>query len=258
MKHVILILTLLFSGIAFGQEITSTQQYEALINKADTELKEAQKLRDAKVRKATALYIKALEKKKKEVMVKGDLKAANKIQSQIDNLKPLITATKIERAKVDPNNIDVDIQSTIEREKALGYKLKRHPIGAKLGPDGHYYKFVEGFSTWMDAAKDAREKGGYLAVITSSEEYVFIAKIAKIDNRPAGGNVWLGGTMYNSNIRWVTKEPHNKGLRHKQVHNRYTHCVIGSLEEGICSAYSTGKNGSGKVITKGYVIEWDN
>jgi hypothetical protein len=174
----------------------------------------------------------------------------------------IATAPKIERAKVDPNNIDVDIQSTIEREKALGYKLKRHPIGAKLGPDGHYYKFVKGFSTWIDAAKDAREKGGYLAVITSSEEYVFIAKIAKIDNQSgAGENVWLGGTMFNGNIRWMTKEPHNKGLRHKQYHNRYTHCVLGSLgslEVGISSAYSTGKNGSGKVNTKGYVIEWDN
>lgn len=263
MKHVILILTLLFSGIAFGQEITSTQQYEALINKADSELKEAQKLRDAKVRKATELYIKALDKKKKAVMVEGDLDKANKIQKEIDNLKPLV-ATKVVKVvpKTDPNNdvdVDVDTVTTADREKALGYKLKKHPIGAKLGPNGHYYKFIDGFSTWRDAYNKAKEMGGYLAVITDSEEYVFIAKLAKINNKSNGKDlVWFGGTMYGGNIKWITKEEQNKGLRHNQFSNNYTHCCLGSLEEGLRPARPNGLSGKGIKVIKGYVIEWDN
>lgn len=260
MKHVIVLL--LLSVIAFGQEITSTKQYEALINKADKELKttidNAQKLRDARIRRATSLYIAALEKKKKQVMASGDLDKALAIDKQIKNLKPLLIA----KTKT-VESIDVDIEiDVIDKEKAIGYKLKRHPIGAHKGPNGHYYKYVEKFLSWTDAYKKAKEAAGYLAVITTQSEYDYILRLANIKLKMVSGHgtghVWLGGTMKNGVISWITKESDNSALKRIKMKNHYTHLCIRPNDKMMSSARPSGINGSNVKMIVGYIVEWDN
>jgi flagellin-like hook-associated protein FlgL len=71
----------------------------------------------------------------------------------------------------------------------------------------HKYEIVWGIFDWHQAKLDAEAKGGYLATITSEEEFQTICmQIPDFDNESACP--WLGGTDEGSegNWRWVTGE----------------------------------------------------
>ncbi|MBE9640640.1 PD40 domain-containing protein [Salipiger mangrovisoli] len=68
------------------------------------------------------------------------------------------------------------------------------------GGNGHWYEFVEGPLTWVEARADAESRGhlglpGYLATITSEEENAFVLSVTP-------PNVWVGGSDAASEGVW--------------------------------------------------------
>ena len=78
-------------------------------------------------------------------------------------------------------------------------------------PDSKYV-WIEGNYTWEQANLDARERGGHLATITSSQEFNEVLKVFP-DTRGPGHPLkiasWLGGTdeVAEGVWQWVTGEP---------------------------------------------------
>jgi flagellin-like hook-associated protein FlgL len=72
----------------------------------------------------------------------------------------------------------------------------------------HKYEIVWGILDWHQAKLDAESKGGYLATITSEQEFQTIcSQIPEFHNESA--MPWLGGTDEGSegNWEWITGEP---------------------------------------------------
>lgn len=79
--------------------------------------------------------------------------------------------------------------------------------------NGHSYDFISSNISWNDAKSQAGSLGGYLAVITSSDENQFL-----LSNFATGQNsnfAWIGGWQYDKleepagHWQWVTNESWN-------------------------------------------------
>jgi len=70
----------------------------------------------------------------------------------------------------------------------------------------HSYSVIEGSYTWEEAKQYCEERGGYLATITSREEF---DKIISMLDETELFVVWLGGydPNRNSEFEWITGEP---------------------------------------------------
>ena len=175
----------------------------------------------------TTGYIKTLKKLMSDRTKKGDIDNALLVKAKITEIEKIRNGqltkpelTKPELTKPELTKPTSSSGNSDNIEKALAYKLKRHPIEAKQGPNGHYYLYVEKLIKWEDAYNAAKNAGGYLAVITTQEEYDFLAKLANItDKSPvyAQNSVWLGGRMSKGKISWITNEPQNKEIKHKEI-----------------------------------------
>ncbi|AWN41722.1 hypothetical protein DK389_15910 [Methylobacterium durans] len=64
------------------------------------------------------------------------------------------------------------------------------------GVNGHYYKFVDGGYTFVQAQAAAAASGGYLATVTSAQENSFIFGLT------AGAYAWLGGSDAQTEGQW--------------------------------------------------------
>lgn len=63
----------------------------------------------------------------------------------------------------------------------------------------HHYEIVAADISWRDAKTACEERGGYLATITSQEEYDQICELAN----PSGLTyLWLGATLYSDDDEW--------------------------------------------------------
>lgn len=90
--------------------------------------------------------------------------------------------------------------TTADMEKALGYKLRLHKVGAKrFEGNGHYYMAFKETVSWQAAKARCQEMGGYLATITSAEENAFVARLEN-------ANAWVGGKLTNDSWTWITGE----------------------------------------------------
>lgn len=69
----------------------------------------------------------------------------------------------------------------------------------------HTYKFVPSDGTWNDAAKAAREDGGYLADITSAEEQQEIEML--MEGYDGYSVIWLGANRLAGDFAWMSGEP---------------------------------------------------
>jgi len=67
----------------------------------------------------------------------------------------------------------------------------------------HRYERVDQGMTWSQAWDYAKEKGGYLAVITSAEEQAFIERLI---SKGSQNQYWIGGHREGSGFVWVTGE----------------------------------------------------
>jgi hypothetical protein len=215
-------------------------------------------------RKLAEYYVKSLKKIEVATVQKGDLDGALKVRAKIkeiqdaldDNSKTSLTpkvTTNVtpptETVVVKPRQVVI---TQAVKEKNLGYKLKRHPIGAKLGPDGHYYKFVNEKVPWSNALNKSIEAGGYLAVITSKDELDWIINFTKTENR--GDYIWLGGHLVGSKPIWLTGEVGDDLRVHPRVYGK----ALALFGKELLGNTGTGRNSANTAwLVGGYVIEWD-
>lgn len=86
--------------------------------------------------------------------------------------------------------------------------------------DSHRYEIVSQRMTWAEARAACEEKGGYLATVTSEEEYRRILEQAEASDRTV---LWLGAARGSDNsfewisgetfsyAPWLSGEPNNEG-----------------------------------------------
>jgi tetratricopeptide (TPR) repeat protein len=172
-----------------------------------------------------------------------------------ERAKAVAASNRPVRTEVEVTNVDNRslANKNAEMEKHLGYRLGKHRIGAVRGGNGHYYMFFEGQISWEEARKRCQEMGGYLATVTCKAEFDFLYKYTKPNLNQA---VWIGGSMQNSQIKWITGENIEEGVPFVQVDNRYTMCVL-DHGSNIRPILPTGRNASGVPLVKGFICEWN-
>jgi len=143
-----------------------------------------------------------------------------------------------------------------EREKTLGYKLRKHPPDAKEH-GGHYYTFINRRSTWAYAKNWCRMRGGYLACVETAEEARFIGKLVT-DGK--GHHVMLGGEKHHGTWSWVNGSPFEY-----ERFSDWTRSHGGKAKDGICAtvwgsqSVAPGQWGVKKLtdMTGGFICEWE-
>jgi hypothetical protein len=261
-----LILTILFGMLAvpvWADEIDKLEN--AFVTKSNHLKAERDKgmkvIEDKYIKDSQSLaqsYINSLKRIEKSIVKKGDLDGALKVRAKIKEIEAIVGLSKEEPETKEPDNPKVSDVSG--NEKALGYKLKRHPIGAKQ-LNGHYYKYVSGNISLAEAKEKSKKMGGYLATVNSKEEFDFLTKYLG-----KGKIAWLGGMINGTkHITWYTRESDSPPI---DKVNRYHNSNIGPFlvlngTHGngngytLSGARNSGKNGSGKATVTGFIVEWD-
>jgi hypothetical protein len=118
--------------------------------------------------------------------------------------------------------------------------------------NGHWYRYVESGGDWSSCRNAATLAGGYLATITSPDEYAWIVQNLGISGKPAA---WIGGTdsAYEGTWAWVDGENWT-----------FANWAEGEpsdtsgLENWVAMA-SNGKwsDESATQVMAGYIVEWD-
>jgi hypothetical protein len=256
-KIVVALMAILMAVHVWADEIDKLEElYLGKVTKLKTERDAKVKEIDDKYSKDTKSlaqsYINSLKKIEVSIVKKGDLDGALKVRSKIKEIENALTG--------DPSNVDVTTGTgPSDKEKELRYKLSSHPVGASKF-NGHYYKFVEGPTSWTSARLAARKMGGYLATVTSKAEFDFVVKISSPD---AGKCVMVGGMISDDHeIHWITKE---KGAPSKEFVPRFYSRHIGPFltiykHEGkltMGGVRGNGLNSKKESVVKGFVVEWD-
>lgn len=71
--------------------------------------------------------------------------------------------------------------------------------------ESHRYEIIPRRMIWSDADSYCRSLGGYLATVTSQEEYNKILEVANASDRKV---LWLGAQKgQDQNFKWITDEP---------------------------------------------------
>jgi len=123
--------------------------------------------------------------------------------------------------------------------------------------NGHRYEVINKPMTWTKARDECKERGGYLATITSKEEQKFIVDL--LSKQGKRRNYWLGGYREGKNWKWVTGEDFT-----------YTNWIPGEPSGGnedkllLSQSHRNQWNDSANTDTKpygetlGYICEWDD
>jgi hypothetical protein len=132
--------------------------------------------------------------------------------------------------------------------------------------NGHGYLVVNQQMTWDEANTYARERGGYLATITSREEQRFVMDLLSRDGDK--NNYWLGGYRESRNWHWVTGEsfrytnwlptqPDNShGIENKLQIVRILHSDAQQVR-GRQGQWNDNSNDNFGWGSYGFIIEWD-
>lgn len=154
---------------------------------------------------------------------------------------------------------DLEEELGVDIEGNLGYALKRHPAEAKRGPSGNYYMFVEGFTSWGDAYEKAKAMGGYLATVTTLEEFDFLCSLEMPGFGNEQGAVFVGGHNDGRSISWITGEKTDSDVPIYVMASRYDCVSIREMSTGVelAGQYEHGMNGSGRKLVKGFFVEWE-
>lgn len=127
--------------------------------------------------------------------------------------------------------------------------------------EGSQYEYVAGTFSWTEAKSRAEEVGGYLAVLSSPEEYVSVTS-----QLPEGIVIWIGltDTVKEGSWQWIDGTPlradmvSNLGWGQRQDPERdYAHIT---LQRQLGSRANSGVlplNTGGKNWVDGYLIEFD-
>jgi len=85
----------------------------------------------------------------------------------------------------------------------VGPSASAHQWSASVGGNTHYYEVVENPTlSWNDARDYAVDRGGHLAVPTTTAEDTFITSFV-----PLGAQPYIGGYKQNNTWQWITAEP---------------------------------------------------
>jgi hypothetical protein len=71
---------------------------------------------------------------------------------------------------------------------------------------GHRYQLVEEKLKWVEARKKAKDMGGYLAAITTPQEWEWLRRTLTVGATGHKGHVFLGGVKVRREWSWVTGE----------------------------------------------------
>ena len=140
------------------------------------------------------------------------------------------------------------------------------------GGNGHWYQgtSVEPPVNWLTAKVLAHDRGGYLATVTSTEEFLWIASVSR--NAPSlwvgtrgpflGGQQAPGSTTTTSGWSWLTGEPwfavwgtSNCGADNFDGADVLT---LGRCNSNAGDSYNDWPSGLSSPDIKGYVIEWSS
>lgn len=245
-------------------ERKKTNEFIKEVESANKKLDEAKQQNKLDVKKAISRYIAALERLKIAYTKRASLDKAIKMRDEIEKYKKLLDSEELNEKK-EENPVDKEAENEVAEtdiEKALGYKLNRHPYGAKKGPNGHYYMFVKGFSSWGDAYEKAKKMGGYLATVTTKAEFDFLCELEEPGENEASGGIFVGAKFAGDKNppSWITDEKADEEVPLQLLESRFDHAVIfkekskGAFVRGI---YATGKNPSGRKLVKGFFVEWN-
>lgn len=149
-----------------------------------------------------------------------------------------------------------------EQEQADSPQTAAEPVAES--PKEHTYQVVTADVTWEEAKNAAREAGGYLAVITSQQEFELIAAQAESSG---ARYLWLGGQSSGERFVWLTGEEFSyqnwypgepSGTDSDGTPENYL-CMwkvngVWSFNDQRNDILSAGINVSGKI---GYVIEYE-
>jgi len=84
---------------------------------------------------------------------------------------------------------------------ALGYELKKHPVGQKIFKfRNHWYLGFSDQVTWQQAQERCKSMGGYLACLETPQELKYVEQMIKRSKEPA----FVGGYYKGRNWYWLT------------------------------------------------------
>lgn len=262
MKASIVMMVLMASSVMAGSvedyEKRQSQEFVSAVGKADSKLSEAQRKRDAEVKVAIQKYVGALMRLKTAYTKAGNLEKAIEKKNEIAKYQKMLSSgdrdVRLPKPKKEKKPEKVDV------EKALGYKLKWHPFGAKRGPNGHYYAFVKGLHTWDEAKEKAKKMGGYLATITTKKEFEFVCTVEKPGLGNKQGGIFVGAkTNGSKELTWITGEETEEDVPVHVLPARYN-CISIRTDSGspkLSGQYGSGRNGTGVKMVKGFIVEWE-
>lgn len=139
---------------------------------------------------------------------KMELIAAAPSKAEIKQTSEKITVTRSGAKTVDTDEDGEDDEEDKEKEdrKETESNENKDDKGNKenQSTESHSYKVVSQRVTWSEAKANCEAEGGYLATVTSADEYARILEAAEA----SGKNVlWLGAKRdATGQFQWITKE----------------------------------------------------
>ena len=158
-------------------------------------LRDANRERDAGMRKLLTSYIKRLDGLKKKLVKAEKIGRALAVKKEVQRAVFLLAVVQTENPPPSPK------PGPAVPARPAAEPRKSRPLGTR--PFGeHWYKVYDEAVSWHEAKRRCEERGGYLACIGGRLENDFVAKLV------GGKHVWLGGTdeVREGQWRWVSGE----------------------------------------------------
>lgn len=163
----------------------------ALSGKKNVDQKQEQKIAREEKKETTAVPEKISESSKSKQKTDQD-EIASVIENTTENQE---TDTKVKTKS------ETEYAETEENKKTVSEsKEETSTVSESKAPEIiHTYEVIAGDLSWEDAKNACEERGGYLATITSEEEY---EKISEMADRSGLTYLWLGAKLQSDTEEW--------------------------------------------------------
>ncbi|MBQ3078917.1 MAG: leucine-rich repeat protein [Clostridia bacterium] len=158
--------------------------------------------------------------------------------------------------------MDFEISGTYsENESITLYAVWEKSLLAETVPDasvtlnGHTYEYYSGAYTYAYAQNFADIKGGYLASVTSANEYSAVLSLTKNASAPC----WLGGLYTSGNWTWTTGEAFMDDFAESKWAADEPSALYGANAKGRLVQTAAGEwkdFGADSLETGGFIIEY--
>jgi len=117
---------------------------------------------------------------------------------------------------------------------------------------GHRYQWVQEKLKWGEARKKAKDMGGYLAAITTPQEWEWLCRTLTATATGHKGNVFLGGVKVRREWSWVTGESFDwKFVGGREVKGKGQVLCFHTVRQELGVAPQTGQ-------PLPFLVEWDS